>query len=245
MLLIVTKSSADCIFPKMDALHCIILSHMLLLQWDWHSHPESQDLYSFHWTWVGSRLPLTKDFWGYQAKEIVSTWFSLSGHSPLELSHDAANKPKLIHVERLRGGSHVERNCGPKWHLVATASWVHDLQMIPPPSFTSSIWWPRPCGAGQAIPAVSCPNALPTEFENIINYNYVCFIPLTCSIICYAAIVTGTESFQYFLSHFLSPLDYSQSDFSKQPRDYIITSRVVEGLFLPVHISTKEDFASL
>lgn len=169
MLLIVTKSLVDCIFPKMDALHCMyLIPYAPLITW-----------LTFPILRGRNYILSTEPGWAqdcpYQrllrlsGKEIVSPGFSLSGHSPLELGHDATNKTKLVDEERLHGGAHVERNCGPKWHLVATASWVHE------PSDDSSsqlhiFWCPWPCGAGRAIPAVSCPNALPIEFESIISY---------------------------------------------------------------------------
>lgn len=159
---------------------------MLLLQHDWHSPPSEAGPIFFPLNLGELKTAPTKEFWGYQAKEIVSPWFSLSGHSPLELSHDAANKPKLVHAERLHGGAHVERNCGPKWHLVATASWVHE------PSDDSSsqlhifylmspTLWGR---TGNPCCVLSKCIAHRIWEYNKLPYNYVCFIPLTCGIIC-------------------------------------------------------------
>lgn len=113
-----------------------ILSHMLLLQCDRHSSPWEVGPTFLPLNLVSSRLPLLTQYsisdavWVLtlsQTKETVATWLSLLGNSPLEPSHHAANKPQLAHAERLHGEAHVERNCGPKWHLVAIASWLQEL----------------------------------------------------------------------------------------------------------------------
>lgn len=182
-----------------------ILSHMLLLQCDWYSPPCEAGPVFLPLNLGELKAAPTTEYgrsdavWLLrlsQTKEIVSTCFSLSGHSPWETSLYAANKSKLAHAEGPHEEAQVERNCGPKWHLVATASWVHEPSdnscSQPHISYLmSQISWSR---IGNP-----CPKALPREFGSIIN---VCFILLSFRVICHAVIVTGTKSFQVFLLSF-------------------------------------------
>lgn len=173
MFLIVTKSLADCVFSEMAA--TIYISHSICSFYNVIDIPptERQDLYSFHWNWASLRLPLPTDQKKFlrlsQTKETASTCLSISRHSPLEPSHHAANKAKLVHAERPRGDTQMERQ------LVPTASWVREPLMIPAPSFMSCTWYDPGNMEWEPSPAVSCPNLLPTEFESVIN---VYFTPL-------------------------------------------------------------------
>lgn len=138
--------------------------HMLLLQCDWHSpHWEAGPVFLDLSLGELETAP-TKRLWQKwsmwllrlsQTKETASTWLSITGNSPMEPSHHAANKSKLVHAERPHGEARMERNCGPKWHLVPAASWVHE------PSDDSCsqlhIFYLMSQASGKRKPALLCP----------------------------------------------------------------------------------------